>query len=113
MDTNTEEKKTGPVADNLQRAREYVKKHPILALLAAVGVGAVAGTEVAVGALVGIGAGLLFAQKSGEDLREQLWKKGTTLVDRGAELSAGVWAWTRARTPWTRGKTPPPPPAAS
>ena len=54
------------------RLARFAKEHPGTALMAAAGASALLGGEFAVGALLGVGAALLFTKKTGADLRSEL-----------------------------------------
>jgi hypothetical protein len=54
------------------RARAFAKDHPGVALAVLAGMGAAFEVELAVGALVGVGATMLLTKKSGHEAREDL-----------------------------------------
>jgi hypothetical protein len=65
-----------------RRARQAAKDHPAAVLVAGAVAGTLAGVEWAAGALLGIGAAMLFSRKSGPEIRRNLVRRGRELMDR-------------------------------
>jgi hypothetical protein len=62
------------------RFPRLVREHPAVSLVVATGVAALAGLEVAAGALLGIGAALLLAPRSGAEARADLARRAREVM---------------------------------
>jgi gas vesicle protein len=60
-------------------------------LVGAAGAGVLVGGQFATGALLGVGAALLFSKKSGPELREELRRRGRELLGSRADLPDQLW----------------------
>jgi hypothetical protein len=74
----SEEKVTAPAEPGPPSGRNWrqlIKEHPGTTIAIAAGVAALGGAEWAVGALLGLGAGMLLTRKTGPQMRELMQKR--------------------------------------
>jgi 2-keto-4-pentenoate hydratase len=71
-----------------QRLRALVKNHPVTLLAGAAAVAALAGVELAAGALIGLGAAGLLATDEGRGLRQSIFGRGRNLFRRDPAQAA-------------------------
>ena len=73
-------------APRLERLKGFVKEHPTAALLAGASASLLLGPEFAVGVTLGVGATLLFSEKTGQEMRAELRRQMQALYDAGRKL---------------------------
>jgi hypothetical protein len=95
---------TREVETRAQRLRKLAKDHPGTTLMAAAGASALLAGEFALGAMLGAGAALLMAKKTGPETRRELEARGRQLLASAKELP-------RRLTAHQQPEMPPPPPA--
>jgi hypothetical protein len=79
---------SNPRRVSFQRLRALTSEHPVLVLAGAAAVAALAGVELATGALVGIGAAALFGTEEGRSMRRKLVDRGRGMFHRRDEQEA-------------------------
>ncbi len=82
-------------AHGLDRVRAFAGEHPTAVLVAGAGATLLLGAEVAAGAVIGMGVVMLLGDKTGAELRRDLWDSGRRLLMGTAHAP---------RTLWRRGK---------
>jgi hypothetical protein len=85
-DDKTTERPTAAAGQTLRRLKGFVKEHPTASVVVAASAGLLLGPGFVVGATLGVGATLLFVDRPGQEMRQELQRRFKELYEAGAKL---------------------------